>query len=210
MMYAISCRFDGASNTTYDFKKNECQHCVKDLNWLSSFCACILIVIYFMSVSKRAMVRLLSRECFPPFNFCSSTWLSSRSDNRGTKSPWRLWDNWRKQHLGVIIWSYCCWLFHTVWRLFYHFLTAHSSHCDLYMTLKYISNDTNLLHYSRVNPFSSINFTRNGRSTTNITLRGHSFTLALCTVLKLFVKLILLGCTLCWYQYLRVTKPTLC
>ena len=91
---------------------------------------------------------------------CEPLW-----QNRNIQPLGRSRDNWRKDHLKVILSIYCFWFlfFNIVGRLLCHSLTVHT-------------------------PFRPIKW------------HSRDFTLALCTVLKLFVKLKALDCTFCRYQ----------
>ena len=62
------------------------------------------------------------------------TCVTRPSHKRVTKSPERSPDNWRKHHLGSLIYPFCCfWHFHNnyCWALEILFISARSAHVDL-------------------------------------------------------------------------------
>ena len=108
--------------------------------------------------------------------------LVTRPDKTETKSLGTAQD--KSSPRGRFIhWLFSIFFLHTGGRLFYHVLTAHSP-LDRYLTLRHQLTDKSLW---RKAPFwLSAPFSRNGCARYyHLTLRGHNFTSALCTILNL-------------------------
>ena len=116
--------------------------------------------------------------------FCRCNMWVTHSDKRVTKSLRKSRDNWRKQQLGVILSIYCFWFFSlSHCRASMPSFSYRSQPILTYNSHENIFQSTKVYHNcSSVHPFSSILST--WPLCYRLTLRGHNFSLALCTVSK--------------------------